>query len=182
MKATALLKKQHQEVARLFKAIEAATDAGDKKALFLELAANLVGHDGIERQIFYPACEEAMGLNDDLGEALVEHGVIEFSLYQANEALGKDDFDFKVKVLKEMVEHHVEEEEEEFFPKVEKALGNDSLELLSEEMQEAFEDALAGDFQQPLYDNLRQVFAGAIKPEPQQSEPAKPKPKTRKSA
>jgi len=182
MKDTELLKKQHQEVARLFKAIEGATDAGDKKAFFLELASNLVGHDGIERQIFYPACEEAMGLNDELGEALVEHGVIEFSLYQANEALGKDDFDFKVKVLKEMVEHHVEEEEKEFFPKAEKALGDDSLELLSEEMEEAFEDALAGDFQQPLYENLRQVFAGAIKPEPQRSEPAKPKRKAQKSA
>ena len=184
MKATELLKKQHQEVARLFKAIESADSAADKKALFLDLASNLVGHDGIEREIFYPACEEAMGLNDELGEALVEHGVIEFSLYQANEALGKDDFDFKVKVLKEMVEHHVEEEEEEFFPKAEKALGDDSLELLSEEMEEAFEDARASDFQQPLYENLRQVFAGVLKPEPAKSEPAKAKrpSKNRKSA
>jgi len=181
MKATELLKQQHQEVRRLFKAVEASQDAAEKKALFLDLASNLVGHDGIEREIFYPACEEAMGLDDDLGEALVEHGVIEFSLYQANEALGKEDFDFKVTVLKELVEHHVEEEEKEFFPKVEKALGNDSLELLTEEMQEAFEDARESDFQEPLYENLRQVFAGAIKPEPKESEPARPK-KSRKSA
>jgi hemerythrin-like domain-containing protein len=102
-------------------------------------------------------------------------------LYQANEAIGKEDFDFKVTVLKELVEHHVEEEEKEFFPKVEKALGNDSLELLTEEMQEAFEDAREGDFQEPLYENLRQVFAGAIKTEPKASEPARPK-KSRKSA
>ncbi len=182
MKATALLKQQHDEVARLFKAIEAADDAAKKRKLFVELASNLVGHDGIEREIFYPACEEAMGLNDDLGEALVEHGVIEFSLYQANEALGKDDFDFKVKVLKEMVEHHVKEEEQEFFPKAEKALGDDSLEMLSEEMLEAFEDARERDFQEPLYENLRQVFAGAIKTEPKESQPAKPKAKSRKSA
>lgn len=181
MKATELLKQQHQEVARLFQAIESAEDAGEKKALFLDLASNLVGHDGIEREIFYPACEEAMGLNDDLGEALVEHGVIEFSLYQANEALGKEDFDFKVKVLRELVEHHVEEEEEEFFPKAEKALGKDTLELLTEEMTEAFEDAREGDFQGPLYENLRQVFAGAIKTDPKESEPARPK-KSRKTA
>lgn len=173
MKATDLLKQQHQEVTRLFKAIESTDDAAEKRALFLDLASNLVGHDGIEREIFYPACEEAMGLNDQLGEALVEHGVIEFSLYQANEALGKDDFDFKVTVLKEMVEHHVEEEENEFFPKAEKALGDDSLELLTEEMQEAFEEARQEDFQAPLYENLRQVFAGAIKTEPKESEPKK---------
>lgn len=180
MKATELLKQQHKEVARLFEAIESTDDAADKKALFLELASNLVAHDGIEREIFYPACEEVMGLNDDLGEALVEHGVIEFSLYQANEALGKDDFDFKVTVLQEIVEHHVEEEENEFFPAAEKALGGDSLELLADEMLEAFEDARAEDFQAPLYENLRQVFAGAIKTEPKESEPARPK-KSRKT-
>lgn len=180
MKATDLLKQQHQEVARLFAAIESSEDDAEKSALFLDLASNLVGHDGIEREIFYPACEEAMGLDDDLGEALVEHGVIEFSLYQANEALGKEDFDFKVTVLKELVEHHVKEEEEEFFPKVEKALGDESLELLTEELTEAFEDAREEDFQTPLYENLRQVFAGALKTAPKESEPARPK-KTRKT-
>lgn len=186
MKATDLLKQQHQEVSRLFKAIEDTEDEADKKAYFLELASNLVGHDGIEREIFYPACEEAMGLNDQLGEALVEHGIIEFALYQANEALGKEDFDFKVTVLKELVEHHVKEEEEEFFPQVQKALGDDSLELLTEELEEAFEDARQSDFQTPLYENLRQVFAGALKTEPREteSEPARPKArgKSRKTA
>lgn len=178
MKATDLLTKQHREVSRLFKAIESARGAARKKALFLELASNLAAHDGIERQIFYPACEEVIGLNDELGEALVEHGVIEFSLYQANEALGKPDFSFKCKVLKEMVEHHVEEEQDEFFPKVEKALGKSTLVALGDEMAEAFEEARARDFQTPLYANLRQVLAGALKP----SGKAKPASKTRKSA
>jgi hemerythrin-like domain-containing protein len=186
MKATDLLKQQHQEVARLFKAIESAEDPADKKAFFLELASNLVAHDGIEREIFYPACEEAMGITDDLGEALVEHGVVEFCLYQANEAIGKGDFDFKCKVLQEIVEHHVEEEEEEFLPKAAKLLGDSQLEALGDEMEEAFEEARAGDFQQPLYENLRQVFAGAIKPEPLESKPAPKKTggasKARKSA
>ena len=75
----------------------------------------------------------------------------------------------------------MEEEEQEFFPKAEKALGDDSLELLTEELTEAFEDARDADFQGPLYENLRQVFAGAIKPEPKESEPARPK-KSRKTA
>jgi hemerythrin-like domain-containing protein len=191
MKATDLLKEQHQEVSRLFKAIAATDSKPEKKKLFMELASNLVAHDGIEREIFYPACEEAMGLNDLLGEALVEHGIIEFGLYQATEAMDEDDFDFKCKVLSELVEHHVEEEEKEFFPKAEKALGSDSLELLGDEMSEDFDDARSEDFRAPLYNNLQQVFAGALKTAPAEdkaSEPrvAKAKPaakgKSRKSA
>jgi hemerythrin-like domain-containing protein len=166
MKATELLTQQHREVSRLFKAIEAAAGKAEKQKLFLEVASNLVAHDGIERDIFYPACEEALGLNDDLGEALVEHGLIEFGLYQSTEALEAADFDFKCKVLSEMVEHHVEEEEKEFFPKVERAIGAEGLESLGEEMTEAFEDLRAEDFREPLYRNLREVFAGAIKTTP----------------
>lgn len=165
MKATELLKHQHREVFRLFKAIEGARDPGQKKAHFLELASNLVAHDGIERKLFYPACEEVMGMNDGLGEALVEHGVIEFSLYQAYAALNRDDFDFKCKVLKELLEHHVEEEEEEFFPAAEKALGEDKIKSLGEDLEEAFDDARDEDFQEALFSNLRQVLAGALKPD-----------------
>jgi hemerythrin superfamily protein len=184
MKATDLLKQQHREVEKLFSAIESA-DAPQKKAeLFRQLATKLVGHDGIEREIFYPACEEAMGMTDLLGEALVEHGLVEFSLYQADSAIGQPDFDFKCTVLKEIVQHHVEEEEKEFFPKVEKAIGDDSLELLAEEMEEAFEDATSEDFHGPLYENLRQVLVGVIKPTKggAGAEPKAPRKPVRKSA
>ncbi len=166
MKATDLLTQQHREVARLFEAIEASDDAAEKQQLFLELASNLVAHDGIERDIFYPACEEAMGMNDLLGEALVEHGVIEFGVYQANQAIGENDFEFKCKVLGELVEHHVKEEEQEFFPLAEKALGADTLDELGEEMLDAFEEARAEDFRSPLFNNLQEVFAGALKTTP----------------
>src|SRR5829696_3515737 len=127
MNAIELLKEHHREVQDLFKKIEATEQVNEKKTLFRQLAGKLVGHDGIERQIFYPACEEALGLTDELGEALVEHGVVEFSLYQADQALGAPDFDFKVKVLQELLEHHIKEEEDEFFPKVQKALGDEQL-------------------------------------------------------
>jgi hemerythrin-like domain-containing protein len=168
MKATELLKQQHRDVSRLFRAIESASDDSNKEALFLELASNLVAHDGIEREIFYPACEEVMGVDDQLGEALVEHGVVEFCLYQAHQALGKADFDFKCKVLQEVVDHHVEEEEEELLPGAEKLLGADQMEALGEDMEEAFEEARAADFREPLYDNLRQVFAGALQTQPRE--------------
>jgi hypothetical protein len=162
--ATKLLTKQHDEVRALFKRIESTRSHGDKLQIFDELAQNLVAHDAIEREIFYPACEQAMGMNDLLGEALVEHGVVEFSLFQADEARRSNDFEFKCTVLKEMVEHHVKEEEDEFFPRVERALGKEKLLELGARLKERFEEVRESDFRTPLRNNLNQVLAGALKP------------------
>jgi hypothetical protein len=127
----------------------------------VELAGKLVAHDGIEREIFYPACKEAMGMTELLGEAMVEHGVIEFSLYLADQAQGKKDFDDKVNVLCEMVEHHVKEEEHELFPKVQKAMTDELLRELGAKMEARFEAATKEDFRAPLHENLRLVLEGA---------------------
>ncbi|HEY0469037.1 MAG TPA: hemerythrin domain-containing protein [Polyangiaceae bacterium] len=162
--AIALLKTQHELVKTLFKRIEKASTRAAKTKLFDELAANLAAHDAIEREIFYPACEKGMGMTDLLGEALVEHGVVEFSLYQADQARKDKDFSFKCQVLSEIVEHHVKEEEEDFFPKVEKALGKDKLVELGARMQARFEQAKAKDYHPALNSNLKQVLAGALKP------------------
>ncbi|MEP7125156.1 MAG: hemerythrin domain-containing protein [Byssovorax sp.] len=163
MKATDLLKAQHHDVADLFKRFEKSRKNEEKLQLFEELASSLAAHDAIERELFYPACEEKMGETDTLDEAVVEHGLVEFSLYLADEARGHEDFDTKVKVLKEVVEHHVEEEEKEFFPKVEKALGAEKLKELGVAMKARFEEAKAEDFRGPLHENLREVLAGATK-------------------
>jgi hemerythrin superfamily protein len=178
MNAIELLKQQHREVERLFESVEGAKGQDEQLELFQELASKLVGHDGIEREIFYPACEEALGMNEELAEALVEHGVVEFSLYQADQASGEPDFDAKVSVLKELLAHHIQEEEAQFFPKVQKALGDEKLELLGEELSEAFEDLVGEDYHVPLFENLRQVLAGTLKPnieDPDEEDGAKPR-------
>lgn len=162
--AIELLKTQHEEVKTLFKRIEKASTRGAKTKFFDQLAANLAAHDAIEREIFYPACEKAMGMTDLLGEALVEHGVVEFSLFQADQARKDKDFSFKCQVLSEIVEHHVKEEEEDFFPKVAKALGKEQLQALGARMQARFEQAKAKDYHPALKSNLKQVLAGALKP------------------
>jgi hypothetical protein len=166
MNAIELLEQQHEDVKDLFKKLEEGDGDADQKELFEELAASLVAHDAIERRIFYPACEDAMGMTDLLGEALVEHGVIEFMLYEADQAQGKKDFKFKCTVLQEAVEHHVKEEEDDFFPKAKKALGDERLEELGAKMEQLFEKSLEEDFRAPLHSNLKQVLAGAIKPTP----------------
>lgn len=160
MKATELLMKQHRLVEDLFEQFEEAEGA-ERNGIFEKLAANLVAHDAIEREIFYPACDEALGKEDDvLGESLVEHGVVEFCLFRADKNQDSDDFEKYVDVLKEMVEHHVKEEEKELIPKVKRAIDADELETLGERMESRFQAALGSDFRRPLLDNLQQVLDG----------------------
>ena len=162
MKATDLLKQQHRDVTEMFESLKEATTE-TKREIFTELASTLVAHDAIEREIFYPACEKALGMTDELGESLVEHGVIEFSLYEADQAQGKSDFDFKCTVLREMVEHHVKEEERDFFPEVEEAIEESELATLGAQMEERFEAARDADYRKPLHKNLSLVMTGAMK-------------------
>lgn len=164
MKATDLLKKQHKEVKVLFKSIEGARSEAKKAELFEQVLQNLVAHDAIERQILYPACEEELGSTDLLGEAVVEHGVVEFCLYEADQARGQDDFEHKCKVLSEMVEHHVKEEEKELFPKVERAFGKERLLEMGDELELRFEEIKENeDVRSLLHESLSKVLAGATK-------------------
>jgi len=165
MKATDLLIKQHRAVEDLFEQFEDAEDAEEKREIFEKLAANLVGHDAIEREIFYPACEKELSEDDEdvLQESLVEHGVVEFSLFRADENRNGEDFDKYVTVLKEIVEHHVEEEESDLLPKANSEMEDERLEELGARMEKRFEQALASDFREPLRDNLDQVLAGRTK-------------------
>jgi len=103
-------------------------------------------------------------MTDLLGEALVEHGVVEFSLFQADQARLAKDFSFKCQVLSELVLHHVEEEEGDLFPKVQRALGRERLVELGARMKARFEETQEMDFRPPLHQNLNQVLAGALKP------------------
>ena len=137
MKATELLLNQHREVDKLFEKLEGAEDA-DKKALREELAQNLVAHSTIEKEIFYPAVKQAMP--DLIGEAYVEHGLVEYSLSQLLSTRTNDEsFKAKVTVLKEVVTHHVKEEETEMLPKIEGVLGETRDQELGAQMETRFE-------------------------------------------
>ena len=109
--AVALLKADHRKVEGLFASFEAAKGDGKKKALAEEICMELTIHTKIEEDVFYPACEGAV---DEalLREAYVEHDGAKVLIAEI-EAGGPDEkfYDAKVKVLSEMIEHHVEEEE-----------------------------------------------------------------------
>lgn len=174
MKAHELLEKQHRLVERLFERFENAKDKSEKTKLWEEIASNLVAHDAIEREIFYPACEREIDDEDVLRESLVEHGVVEFCLFRADKHKSTDKLDSYVKVLKEIVLHHVEEEEKDLLPKAKRELGDERLDALGRIMEMRFAKALASDFRKPLRQNLQEVLAGRTK-----TKPASPKPRSK---
>lgn len=141
MNAIELLIEQHDEVEDLFDQIEEAEDDEEKVTLVQMLADNLAAHATIEEKIFYPAAYgEGEKTDDLLREAVEEHLAVKRLIADLLDMGPSDEnFDAKVKVLKEQVEHHVEEEETELFARVRKVLDKDELVRLGEEMEELFE-------------------------------------------
>ena len=137
MDAIELLTQQHREVAEMFERFENMTDRAkvSKKKLADEICNALIMHTTIEEEIYYPATREASKDTEDMiDEAVVEHASAKDLIAQIMEMDPGDDlYDAKVKVLGELVEHHVQEEEEEMFPKT-RELKLD-LKALGQEMQ-----------------------------------------------
>ncbi len=110
--AVALLKADHRKVEELFEQFEKARSKDRKEALAHEICTELKVHAMIEEKVFYPACRGE--IEDDLiDEAIVEHDGAKVLINEI-EAGGPDEefYDAKVKVLSEMIEHHVKEEEQ----------------------------------------------------------------------
>ena len=109
--AVALLKADHRKVEDLFEKFEGAKDAVKKKRLAGKICTELSVHTIIEEEIFYPACT---GEIDDgtVKEAYVEHDCAKVLIaeLEADRAGGKF-YDAKMKVLSELIKHHVHEEE-----------------------------------------------------------------------
>lgn len=143
MRATELLTQQHRKVAAAFEAVAEAPKA-ERKAMFAEIELDLLGHMVIEEKIFYPTASERLEDEDLLAEAYEEHAIARFALGRVKESF-RDDLTFKarVKVVKELIEHHVEEEESELFPQCEKKFGSE-LEQLGAQMEEEFEALRSG--------------------------------------
>jgi hemerythrin superfamily protein len=109
--AAALLKADHREAEELFAAFEKARGPERKRKLAEQVCTALKVHTLIEEEIFYPACRGQ--IEDDLvDEAYVEHDAAKTLINEIMAGSPDEDFyDAKVKVLSEMIEHHVEEEE-----------------------------------------------------------------------
>lgn len=112
MDAIAMLKADHRKVEEIFEAFEKARGPERKRELAEQACLELKVHTAIEEEIFYPACRGTEVEDDLINEAYVEHDSAKV-LIAVIEAGGPDEafYDAQVKVLSEMIEHHVEEEE-----------------------------------------------------------------------
>ena len=144
MKATDLLQKQHHKVEEIFGKLERGR--AEPGPLLVMLANDLAGHMAIEQEIFYPAAREAE--EELIAESFEEHALAEVALKRLL-ATEFDDPAFKARVTatKELILHHAKEEEEELFPKVEKALGEERLVELGKQMKARFDEVVAAGFE-----------------------------------
>jgi iron-sulfur cluster repair protein YtfE (RIC family) len=149
MDAFELLKNDHAKVSALFDRIEPATDATTRQQLFAQLKQELDIHAHIEETILYPALKGAEETRDITEEAYEEHQEVKDLLAEL-EATPADSEEWGdlITELRENVDHHVEEEEGEMFPKAQTVLSeqqiNDIGAKLAAEKQQKQKAATAG--------------------------------------
>jgi len=144
VKATALLSSQHRKVEALFKKLE--NGRVEPGPVLEELANSLAAHMAIEQELFYPAIKSIDA--DVVNESYEEHALAELELKRLLSTDPEDEaFQARVTTLKELIEHHVEEEEEELFPAVEKKVGDERLAELGKAMKARFEEVVAAGFE-----------------------------------
>jgi hemerythrin superfamily protein len=119
--AVAMLKRDHRTVEKLFRDFEKSKDDNQKMELAQQIIMELRIHTTLEEEILYPASREWVKDEEMVNEAEVEHQAAKDLMAQIEKMKPADQyFDAKVSVLKEMIQHHVEEEEKEYFPQLEK--------------------------------------------------------------
>lgn len=152
MDAIQLLKADHDKVRQLFTQLTDTTHRAEKTRtqLLEKIRLELEVHTQIEEEIFYPAFREAGKKGDDeelYFEALEEHraaGDLVLPDLLATDVTS-DQFGGRAKVLKELVEHHADEEESEMFPRVRELMDKDTLRDLGERMLARKEELMAQD-------------------------------------
>lgn len=129
------LEHDHQEAKELFAQIQAASPrAGKAKAkLFEELKAALLAHSKAEEKVFYPVLKRNDETKSMALEAVEEHHLVELLLRELSRIEPTDErWTAKFTVLKENVEHHVEEEESEIFDKAQEILSDEEADEVGE--------------------------------------------------
>ena len=137
-----LLHEDHQKVKSLLKELEDTTEKAEKTRdrLIREVEMELTIHSEAEEKFFYPRLQAKSETKDLAYEAIEEHKVVKTLLTElVSEPKGTAEWSAKLSVLKENVEHHIEEEEGELFTKAKRVLARDDAEAIAETI-EAFKE------------------------------------------
>ena len=138
MDAITLLKDDHRRFKKMLEEGEETTERAVKtrKELLERLAADLKAHEKIEEEIFYPALKKYEKAKEIVLEGYEEHHVADLILEELRKTNVTDErWAAKFSVLKENLEHHIEEEEDDMFKKARAVLGKAELVELGERMR-----------------------------------------------
>jgi len=141
MNAIDLLKADHERVKAILNQLSESTERGVKKRteLLAKLEMEISLHTRLEEEILYPAFRKAGGKDQEImyHEAKEEHRTVDSLVLPDLKQTppSTTEFSGRVKVVKELLEHHIEEEESEMFPQARKLLGKALLEELGAEME-----------------------------------------------
>ncbi len=141
--AIVLLKNDHKEIKSLFRQFQQADDDKARGALMSKIIEQLTVHTYIENEVMYPRMRELVpDTNQDILESYEEHHVADVLVAELAAMQPSDErYLAKATVLIENVEHHIEEEETGWFPKVREALGRNDLSEIGRELQAVREKA-----------------------------------------
>jgi hypothetical protein len=145
MDAMSLLKDDHQKVKKMLSELESTTERGVKtrEELFTKVKQELVVHEAIEEEIFYPALKNHPKTKEIALEAYEEHHVVDMVMAELEGVAYNDEqWGAKFKVMKENLEHHIEEEEAEMFKQAKEVFDEDELVQLGEYMKARKEDLI----------------------------------------
>ena len=147
MDATKLLKEDHEKVRKALADLAKTTeqDTDKREELLGEIALDLEVHTQIEEEIFYPAFKKACGDEEDdklYFEALEEHRAVGDLVLPdlQNTPTSSEKFGGRAKVLKELVDHHADEEEEVMFKRARKVFSSEQLDELGAQLAERKEE------------------------------------------
>jgi hemerythrin-like domain-containing protein len=138
MDAMSLLEEDHRKMKKLLSELESTTERGVKtrEDLFATVKDELTVHETIEEEIFYPALKEHPKTKEIALEAYEEHHVVDMVMAEIDDVPYDDEtWGAKFKVMKENIEHHIEEEENEMFKQARQVFEEDELEALGEQMR-----------------------------------------------
>ena len=144
MDAITLLKTDHDKVKKLLNELESTTERGEKtrSELFATIKAELTVHEVIEEEIFYPELKAHPKAQDIVLEAFEEHHVVDLLMGELESLDVTDEtWGAKALVMKENIEHHIEEEEGEMFKQARRVFDKEELDELGERMAARKESA-----------------------------------------
>ncbi|HYF11749.1 MAG TPA: hemerythrin domain-containing protein [Actinomycetota bacterium] len=138
MNALQLLKEDHQRVKKMLDELDSTTERAEKTREdgLAKLKQELTIHEAIEEEIFYPALKQHAEAKEIVLEAFEEHDVVDAIMSEIEATPTQDEtWAAKFSVMKENLEHHIEEEEGEMFDKARKVFDDTTLTQLGEQMQ-----------------------------------------------